>query len=53
MCYQEFSLDALQKKLIFEVPLSTPIPKRSIGYAHLKRKTLTPATLRFIELIET
>ena len=50
---KEFSLDALQKKLIFEVPLSTPIPKRSIGYAHLKRKTLTPATLRFIELIET
>lgn len=49
---KEFSLDALQKKMIFEVHLSIPIPKRSIGYAHLKRKTLTPATLRFIELIE-
>lgn len=49
---KEFSLDALQQKLIYEVPLSTPIPKRSIGYAHLKRKTLTPAGLRFIELIK-
>lgn len=50
---KEFSLDALNRHDIYEVPLSSPIPKRSIGYAHLKRKTLTPAALRFIELIQT
>lgn len=50
---KEFSQDALNAHDIYEVPLSSPIPKRSIGYAHLKRKTLTPAALRFIELIQT
>lgn len=49
---KEFSQDELKQGLIHEVKLSQPIPKRSIGYAYLTRKTLTPASLKFIELIQ-
>ncbi len=49
---KEFSLSDLNNHLIHEIQLSHPIPKRSIGYAYLTRKTLTPASLKFIELIE-
>lgn len=49
---KEFSKQALDCHHIYEVPLDIPIPKRSIGYAYLKRKTLTPASLKFIEFIK-
>lgn len=49
---KEFSQDALNNHEIHEVQLESPIPPRSIGYAHLTRKTLTPAALKFIELIK-
>lgn len=49
---KEFSQEELNKGLISEVQLISPIPKRSIGYAYLSRKTLTPASLKFIELIQ-
>lgn len=49
---KEFSQDEFKQGLIHEVKLSQPIPKRSIGYAYLTRKTLTPASLKFIELIQ-
>jgi DNA-binding transcriptional LysR family regulator len=49
---KEFSLQELSLGDIYEVNLSSPIPKRSIGYAYLKRKTLTPASLKFIELLK-
>ncbi|MEG0593500.1 MAG: LysR family transcriptional regulator [Coprobacillus sp.] len=49
---KEFSKEELDKKDIYEVKLSYPIPKRSIGYAYLSRKTLTPSSLKFIELIQ-
>lgn len=49
---KEFSLEALNRGDIYEVQLTNPIPKRSIGYAYLTRKTLTPAALKFIELIK-
>ncbi len=49
---KEFSMNALNCEDIYEVQLTDPIPKRSIGYAYLTRKTLTPAALKFIELIK-
>lgn len=49
---QEFCQEELQNKTIHQVRLKTSIPKRSIGYAYLKRKTLTPASLKFIEFIQ-
>ena len=49
---KEFSQNELDQGIIHEVLVSSPIPKRSIGYAYLKRKTLTPASLKFIELIQ-
>lgn len=50
---KEFSQDELDQQIIHEVKLTSPIPKRSIGYAYHKRKTLTPASLKFIELIQS
>ena len=47
---KEFSLEELNHQDIYEIKINPPIPKRSIGYAHLTRKTLTPAALKFIEL---
>lgn len=49
---KEFSEEELKKHTIHEIQLSSPIPKRSIGYAYLSRKTLTSASLKFIELIQ-
>lgn len=49
---QEFSQEELHSKTIHKVKIETPIPKRSIGYAYLKRKTLTPASLKFIEFMK-
>lgn len=49
---KEFSMEELSKQNIHETKLSTPLPKRSIGYAYHKRKTLTPASLKFIELFK-
>lgn len=49
---KEFSQTELDSHNIYEVAIENPIPKRSIGYAYLSRKTLTPASLKFIELIQ-
>lgn len=49
---REFSLSELKNNEIFEIKMKNPIPSRSIGYAHLIRKTLTPASLKFIELLK-
>ncbi|MCD8028168.1 MAG: LysR family transcriptional regulator [Erysipelotrichaceae bacterium] len=48
---REFSLKELHQQEIYEVKLNQPIPQRNIGYAYLSRKTLTPAALKFIELL--
>lgn len=49
---KEFSQEELNQGIVHEIQLTSPIPKRSIGYAYLSRKTLTPASLKFIELIQ-
>ncbi len=48
---QEFSKDLLEQKKLFPIPLEKSIPSRHIGYAYLKRKSLSLASLKFIELI--
>ena len=49
---KEFSQNELNQHNIYEVKLEHPIPSRSIGYAYLSRKTLTPAALKFIDLLK-
>lgn len=48
---KEFSKHELEHHQIHEIKLEKPLPKRSIGYGYLSRKTLTPAALKFIELL--
>lgn len=48
---KEFSQTECLHQQIHEIQLDTPLPKRSIGYAYLSRKTLTPAAFKFIELL--
>ncbi|WP_028043587.1 LysR family transcriptional regulator [Candidatus Stoquefichus massiliensis] len=49
---KEFSQAELSNHDIYEISLEHSLPKRSIGYAYLSRKTLTPASLKFIELLK-
>lgn len=48
---KEFALDFLTQHKVYEMKLDKPLPSRSIGYAYLKRKSLSSATLKFIELL--
>ena len=49
---QEFSELSLHNKRVFPLTLEHPIPPRHLGYCYLKRRTLSPACLKFIELIK-
>ncbi len=48
---KEFSQKELKQEKVYEMKLKKPIPSRNIGYAYLKRKSLSVASLKFIELI--
>lgn len=48
---KEFSQDLLDSKAVYEIKTAQPLPKRSIGYAYLKRRSQSIATNKFIELI--
>lgn len=48
---KEFSKDFIDKEKVYELKLKKPLPSRSIGYAYLKRRSLSQATLKFIDLI--
>lgn len=48
---REFSTDYLDRGLVHEIELETPIPKRSIGVVHLKNVPLSPAAMRFVGLM--
>lgn len=48
---KEFSLDDLEKGMLYEVPLIKPLPARSIGICHLKSVPLSRAATKFSELI--
>lgn len=49
---REFSQDYFREGKLFELRLSEPIPKRSIGYCYLKSVTLSIASKKFIEIIK-
>lgn len=46
---KEFSLECLQKEILFEVKTKEPIPKRNIGFCYLKSVSLSPAARTFLE----
>lgn len=50
---KEFSRDYLEKGLVYEIPLQSPIPKRNIGVCHLKSVPLSRAAEKFIHLIRS
>ncbi|WP_100330476.1 LysR family transcriptional regulator [Bacillus xiapuensis] len=50
---REFSKDYLRKGLVYEVKLIEEIPKRHIGMCYLKSVPLSPASTKFVELIES
>lgn len=49
---KEFSQEYLDKGLLYEVQLTPPIPKRSIGVCSLKSVSLSPASTKFVEILE-
>ncbi len=49
---KEFSKEYLEKGIVYKVKLKEEIPKRSIGLCFLKSVSLSPATTKFIEILE-
>lgn len=49
---REFSQEYLNKGLLYEVQIKEEIPKRSIGVCFLKSVPLSPASTKFVEIIE-
>ena len=49
---KEFSKEYLDKGLLFEVEITEEIPKRNIGVCFLKSVPLSPASTKFVEIIE-
>ncbi len=49
---KEFSQEYLDKGLLYEVHLTPPIPKRSIGVCSLRSVSLSPASTKFVEILE-
>lgn len=48
---KEFSKEAIDTGLIKEIKLSSPLPPRHIGYAHLRSTPLTGAARAFLDLV--
>ncbi|MFD1851552.1 LysR family transcriptional regulator [Oceanobacillus bengalensis] len=49
---KEFSMEYLEKELVYEVQLKEDIPTRNIGLCFLKSVPLSPASTKFVEMIE-
>ena len=49
---KEFAEDEISRGELFEIPLATPIPKRSIGIVTLKKVPISHAAKKFITLID-
>ncbi len=49
---EEFSTEGLKQGIICKMPLTPPLPPRSIGYAHLRHNTLSLAATAFLKLIQ-
>lgn len=50
---KEFSQEYIKNKLIYQVELKEEIPKRSIGFCFLKSVSLSPASKKFVEIVES
>ncbi|WP_449538216.1 LysR family transcriptional regulator [Ferdinandcohnia sp. Marseille-Q9671] len=50
---KEFSLEYLHNGILQEVKLEESIPKRSIGICYVKNVPLSPASTKFLEIIES
>nr|WP_246566312.1 LysR family transcriptional regulator substrate-binding protein [Tissierella simiarum] len=50
---KEFSQEYLKNNLLYEVEIVDEIPKRSIGVCFLKSVSLSPASIKFIEDLES
>ncbi|HAU4836394.1 TPA: LysR family transcriptional regulator, partial [Clostridioides difficile] len=48
---EEFSIDYLENEKLFKLDIKEPIPKRNIGYCHLKDISLSLATKEFLSMI--
>ncbi|MDX5618455.1 hypothetical protein SIK96_17750, partial [Clostridioides difficile] len=48
---EEFSIDYLENGKLFKLDIKEPIPKRNIGYCHLKDISLSLATKEFLNMI--
>lgn len=48
---QEFSQDYIEEGLLYKLSINEKIPKRSIGYCFLKSVSLSPASTRFLEIL--
>lgn len=49
---KEFSKEYIRTNQVYEVPLKEEIPKRSIGFCFLKSVSLSPASEKFVEIVE-
>ncbi|OAB47530.1 LysR family transcriptional regulator [Paenibacillus antarcticus] len=49
---KQFSQEYLNKGLLYELQLTEEIPKRSIGVCFLKSVPLSPASTKFVEIME-
>jgi len=49
---REFSQEYLQAGVLYEVQTTEEIPKRSIGVCYLKSVSLSPASEKFVDLLE-
>lgn len=49
---KEFSMDYLESGILHQLGLKKEIPNRSIGYCFLKSVILSPASKKFVEIIE-
>lgn len=49
---KEFSQDYIRSGDLFEVPMETPLPERSVAMVSLKNVSLTPAAAHLLEIID-
>lgn len=49
---KEFSQEYLEKGILHEVQMVEAVPKRSIGYCFSKSVSLSPASKKFVEILE-
>ena len=48
---REFSMEYIEKGLLYEIELQENIPKRSIGVCYVKDVPLLPASIKFLEIV--